>query len=79
LFFDGISNGSKSYHGFKLNCSSPNSFYKKRIYGSGGYRIYYYIIEIKNPLFLTALHPKAGKHGKSNLSKGEIKIAQKRF
>ncbi len=78
-FFDGVSNGEKSYQGFKLNCSSPNPFYKKRIEGRGGYRIYYYIIEVKNSLFLTALHPKVGKYGKSNLSKEEIKIAQKRF
>ncbi|GAB3016503.1 hypothetical protein GCM10027284_39460 [Cyclobacterium sediminis] len=45
----------------------------------GGFRIYYYIIVINDSLFLTALHPKVGKLGKSNLSKDEIKSAQKRF
>lgn len=78
LFFNLIIKGNKSY-GLKLNGSSPNPFYKKRINGSGGYRIYYYAFEIKGFIFLVALHPKSGKKGKSNLSAGEIKEAQESF
>jgi len=51
-----------------LNNSLENSFIKKRLEGSGGFRIYFYIIIRKENLYLMYVHPKTGKYGFDNIS-----------
>jgi len=54
--------------GVILNNSLENSFIKKRLEGSGGFRVYYYIIIRKGCLYLMYVHPKTGKYGCDNIS-----------
>jgi hypothetical protein len=58
-----------------LNGSSPNPFLKKRLNGSGGYRLYYSLIASKKLVISSALHPKTNFMGKSTLSSAEITAA----
>ena len=58
-----------------LNGNSPNPFLKKRLNGSGGYRIYYSLIASQKLVISSALHPKTNYLGKSTLSSSEIAAA----
>lgn len=55
-----------------LNGNSPNPFLKKRLNGSGGYRIYYALIASHQLVISSAIHPKTNFMGKSTLSSTEI-------
>lgn len=76
LFFINAKKSNSYYSGTRLNGSSPNPFIKKRLEGSGGYRLYFYIILTKKTLILSSIHPKTGKEGRENLSSFEIKKSQ---
>ncbi len=63
--------------GTNLNQNHKTPFIKKRIAGSGGYRLYYFLIILKNNLYLAYIHPKTGSLAKKNLSDKSIKDLQK--
>lgn len=53
--------------GTLLNRSSKYPYIKKRIAGSGGYRIYYLIVILGDKIILGFVHPKTGKFGVDNI------------
>jgi hypothetical protein len=55
-----------------LNGGYPNPFIKKRLEGSGGYRIYYYLYIAKENIYLSFVHPKTGSMGRANITNKEI-------
>ena len=50
-----------------MNNSKETPFIKKRLNGSGGYRIYYLVIVKNENLYLVFLHPKTGPNGATNI------------
>lgn len=58
--------------GTNLNQCNDRPYIKKRLKGSGGYRIYYLLILIDNNVYLMFIHPKTGSVGMDNLSKKTI-------
>lgn len=63
--------------GSLLNGNHGFPFIKIRINGSGGYRIYYYIIFIDDQIILTFIHPKTGQYGADNADKNYLKTLMK--
>lgn len=55
--------------GFKLNGSSPVPFIKKRLDGSGGYRIYFLLVRKGDSVYFAFLHPKTGSKGYESITK----------
>jgi hypothetical protein len=53
--------------GTRLNGSSDTPLIKKRLDGSGGFRVYYLLLIIKDSLYLIYVHPKTGSYGSPNL------------
>lgn len=49
--------------GFNLNRNKTMPFIKKRLNGSGGYRLYYFYTIIKETITLLYVHPKTGGEG----------------
>ena len=49
------------------NKSEVNPYIKKRLKGSGGYRVYFYIYIVEGRTYLLFLHPKTGSMGSSNI------------
>lgn len=67
LFFDqNLDEFLKS--GANLNNSQEVPFIKKRIKGSGGYRVYYLMIIKDDKLHLMYVHPKTGSAGAENIT-----------
>lgn len=54
--------------GVRLNGSSENIYIKKRLGGSGGFRIYFYLLIKSEIVYLLYVHPKAGPRGGSNIT-----------
>lgn len=54
--------------GIRLNNSEEMPYIKKRLNGSGGYRIYYYVIIKNHNIYLMFVHPKIGDLGSSNIT-----------
>jgi len=51
---------------------------KKRLDGSGGFRVYYLLLIIKNNLYFMYVHPKTGSLGSSNIAdKAHMKLYKK--
>ena len=65
--------------GTNLNQSNTTPYIKKRICGSGGYRVYYLLVIIKDNVYLAYVHPKTGSLGESNLPNSLIKHLQNRM
>jgi len=63
--------------GVRLNNSNLTPFIKKRIEGSGGYRLYYLLLIKEDNLYLMFLHPKTGRYGASNIDTKSIRIIYK--
>ena len=63
--------------GINLNQDQEKPFIKKRISGSGGFRIYFYLIISDQKAYLTFVHPKTGSIGSDNLKKESIARLQK--
>lgn len=82
-FIDFLAIGSKDtqdfFEGTKLNgnIDTDPSLIKKRLLGSGGYRLYYYLYIVKNKIYFIGVHPKTGKRGKAN--EEDIKDIKKQF
>jgi hypothetical protein len=53
--------------GTRLNNSDETPYIKKRLNGSGGFRIYYLLIIKDENLYLLLVHPKTGSLGYDNL------------
>ncbi len=70
---------SELHTGTNLNQNNKTPFIKKRISGSGGYRIYYLLVIRKNNLYLAYIHPKTGSLSEDNLSVKDIKNLQRRM
>lgn len=64
--FDKASEDLKS--GTCLNNNLQIPFIKKRLGGSGGYRIYYLLKPKDKKLYLMFIHPKTGPYGSPNLT-----------
>jgi len=53
--------------GVRLNNSSAEPYIKKRLEGSGGFRLYFLIIIKNDSLYLMFVHPKTGPGGAENI------------
>ena len=58
---------SELISGTRLNNSLTEPFIKKRIEGSGGFRIYFLIIIKNGDLYFMFVHPKTGSDGADNI------------
>jgi hypothetical protein len=59
--------------GTRLNNSDETPYIKKRLNGSGGYRIYYLLVFVKDSVYLMYVHPKTGSMGIDNLTRETIR------
>lgn len=66
---------SEVLSGTRLNGSDNNPYIKKRFNGSGGYRLYYYLVVKDNNAYLMFIHPKTGPNGSDNTTE----VARKLF
>ncbi len=53
--------------GTRLNLSSEVPYIKKRLSGSGGFRVYFLVLIKEDKLILMFVHPKSGSLGASNI------------
>ena len=65
-FFNKPVEGLRS--GTRLNNSPDQPYIKKRLEGSGGYRVYYLLLIKEEKVFLMFVHPKTGAYGSSNIT-----------
>jgi hypothetical protein len=56
------------YSGTRLNNSAETPYIKKRISGSGGFRIYFLLIIRNENVYLMFVHPKTGPDGSENIT-----------
>lgn len=75
-YFFGKTIGELS-NGRRLNGHAQDPYIKKRLEGSGGYRVYYLLVIVKENLYLIHTHPKTGKRGKDDISPEETKMFYK--
>ena len=54
--------------GTRLNNSDETPYIKKRLRGSGGYRVYFLILIKKENIYLMFIHPKTGPDGAENIT-----------
>ncbi|MCS3797849.1 hypothetical protein [Niastella sp. OAS944] len=54
--------------GTRLNNSDDSPYIKKRLSGSGGFRVYYLLIVKNENLYLMFVHPKSGSLGYDNIT-----------
>lgn len=54
--------------GTRLNNSDDTPYIKKRLNGSGGFRIYFLLVKKDENIYLMFLHPKTGSLGYDNIS-----------
>lgn len=54
--------------GTRLNNSDSTPYIKKRLKGSGGFRVYFLLIIKEEKLYLMFLHPKTGSLGYENIT-----------
>lgn len=54
--------------GVRLNNSENAPYIKKRLSGSGGFRVYYYAIIKDESIYLMFVHPKTGSLGAENIT-----------
>ncbi len=66
--------------GIRLNNSTITPYIKKRLNGSGGFRVYYLLIINKENVYLMYVHPKTGPSGSENiLDSSKSRIIQRSF
>ncbi|NBC58536.1 MAG: hypothetical protein GVY05_09700 [Bacteroidetes bacterium] len=58
----------KLFSGVRLNHSNDVPYIKKRLGGSGGFRVYFLLIIKDNALYFMFVHPKTGSYGSSNIT-----------
>lgn len=54
--------------GVRLNNNEDAPYIKKRLGGSGGYRVYYYALIKDERIYLMFVHPKTGNLGSENIT-----------
>lgn len=54
--------------GIRLNNSKDTPYIKKRLRGSGGFRIYFLLIIKEENIYLMFVHPKTGSAGAENIT-----------
>lgn len=54
--------------GVRLNNSNDIPYIKKRLKGSGGFRVYFLLLIKDNCVYLMFVHPKTGTYGSSNIT-----------
>lgn len=54
--------------GTRLNNSETTPYIKKRLDGSGGFRVYYLLVIKDDNAYLMFIHPKTGPTGSSNIT-----------
>ncbi|RFS16082.1 hypothetical protein [Emticicia sp. C21] len=54
--------------GKRLNNSADRPYIKKRLDGSGGYRVYFYAVIYNECIYLMFVHPKTGSLGGENIT-----------
>lgn len=54
--------------GIRLNNSDDTPYIKKRLNGSGGFRVYFLLVIKNEKLYLIFLHPKTGSLGFENIT-----------
>lgn len=64
---------NNQFTGTRLNGGAYPPMIKKRISGSGGYRLYYVWYVKDNKLYFMWVHPKTGSDGKQNIDKDLLK------
>lgn len=65
--------------GINLNNSEVAPYIKKRLDGSGGYRIYYLVVIKNDCLYLMYVHPKTGAGGSPNITEEAQKAFYKKL
>lgn len=75
-FFD--KNIQELTSGTRLNNSDITPYIKKRLKGSGGFRVYFLIIIKNDHLYLLFLHPKTGSLGYENITDASKAFLYKR-
>ena len=75
-FFDKTSQELAS--GARLNNSDDTPYIKKRLRGSGGYRVYFLLILKNESLYLMFVHPKTGSLGYENIKDASKSLLYKR-
>lgn len=75
-FFDKTVDDLKS--GVRLNNSDETPYIKKRLNGSGGFRIYYLLIIKGDSVYLLFVHPKTGSLGYDNITDESKALLYKR-
>jgi len=65
-FFD--KEASQLMSGTRLNNSDETPYIKKRLNGSGGFRIYFLLIVKHEKIYLMFIHPKTGSLGYENIT-----------
>lgn len=75
-FFDKTVDDLKS--GVRLNNSDETPYIKKRLNGSGGFRIYYLLIIKGESVYLLFVHPKTGSLGYDNITDESKALLYKR-
>ncbi len=58
---------SELLSGTRLNNSTTEPYIKKRLEGSGGYRLYFLILIRNEDVYLMFVHPKTGPDGADNI------------
>lgn len=76
-FFNG-KNIHEVKSGTRLNNSDDIPYIKKRLSGSGGYRVYYLLVFVKDSIYLMYVHPKTGSMGSENLTRETISSLYKK-
>jgi hypothetical protein len=64
--------------GVRLNNSDETPYIKKRLNGSGGFRIYYLLIIKGDSVYLLFVHPKTGSMGYDNITDESKALLYKR-
>ncbi|HTK22140.1 MAG TPA: hypothetical protein VL442_21625 [Mucilaginibacter sp.] len=59
---------SEVLSGTRLNHSKDEPYIKKRLSGSGGYRVYYLVIIKNQKAYLMFIHPKTGSLGSDDIT-----------
>lgn len=59
---------SQLMSGTRLNNSDKTPYIKKRLNGSGGFRIYFFVLVKDEKIYLMFIHPKTGSLGYENIT-----------
>jgi hypothetical protein len=67
------------YSGTRLNNSDDTPYIKKRLNGSGGFRMYFLLVIKNENLYLMFIHPKTGPLGYENITDNSKALLYKKI